>query len=73
MAELVRYEVTVADGVIDVDGANAYAPDGTMTTFYRCRDGRHTIDSWATRIVSFRTTDIRRVVRIEAPAPAWVA
>ena len=73
MAELVRYEVTVADGVIDVDGADAYAPDGAMTTFYRCRDGRHTIDSWATRVASFRTADIRRVVRIEAPAPARVA
>ena len=73
MAQPVRYEVTVADGIIDVDGADAYAPDGAMTTFYRCRDGRHTIDSWATRIASFRTADIRRVVRIETPAPARVA
>ena len=73
MAELVRYEVTVADGTVEVDGADAYAPDGTMTTFYRCRDGRATIDAWATRIASFRTADIRRIVRVEATAPAWVA
>jgi hypothetical protein len=73
MAEHVRYEVTVGDGVVEVDGADAYAPDGAMTTFFRCRDGRHTIDSWATRVASFRTADVRRIVRIEAPAAAWVA
>jgi hypothetical protein len=69
----VRYEVTVGDDVVHVEGADAYAPDGALTTFFRCRDGRHTIDSWATRVASFRTTDVRRIVRIEAPAAAWVA
>lgn len=75
MAELVRYEVTVADGTVVVDGADAYAPDGALTTFYRCRDDRSTIDSWATRVASFRTSDIHRIVRLEAPAlsPARVA
>lgn len=78
MAELVRYEVTVRDGTVHVDGADAYAPDGTMTTFYRCREGRHTVDSWATRIASFRTADIRRIVRVDPlhqqdRAAAWVA
>jgi hypothetical protein len=76
MAELVRYHVTVSDGTVEVDGADAYAPDGAMTTFYRCRDGRLTIDSWATRIASFRTADIRRIVRVELPSSApsaWVA
>jgi hypothetical protein len=62
----VRYEVTVVDGVVDVDGADAYAPEGTMTTFFRCRDDRHTIDAWATRIASFRTADVRRIMRVEA-------
>jgi hypothetical protein len=73
MAEHVRYEVTVTDGTVVVDGADAYAPDGAMTTFYRCRDGRSTIDSWATRVASFRSSEVRRIVRIEAPAAAWVA
>lgn len=68
MAELVRYEVTVVDGIVEVDGADAYAPDGAMTTFFRCRDDRHTIDSWATRVASFRTADVRRIVRIESAA-----
>ncbi|HLT15992.1 MAG TPA: hypothetical protein VK007_04755 [Acidimicrobiales bacterium] len=73
MAERVRYEVTVSDGTVVVEGADAYAPDGAMTTFYRCRDGRSTIDSWATRVASFRTSEIRRILRVEAPAPARVA
>ena len=73
MAEHVRYEVSVGDGVVEVAGADAYAPDGSMTTFFRCRDGRHTIDSWATRVASFRTADVRRIVRIDPPAAARVA
>ena len=70
MAANVRYEVTLTDGVVELDGADAYAPDGCMTTFYRCRDDREAIDSWATRIASFRTTDIVRILRVEAPPVA---
>ena len=70
MAANVRYEVTLTDGVVEVDGADAYAPDGRMTTFYRCRDDREAIDSWATRIASFRTADIVRILRVEAPQAA---
>jgi hypothetical protein len=69
MAALLHFEVLLTDGLIEVDGADAYAPDGQMTTFYRCRDGRETIDVWATRIASFRTADILRVRRVEDPAP----
>jgi hypothetical protein len=68
MADTVRYEVTLADTTVEVVGADAYAPDGALTTFYRCRDGREAIDVWATRVASFRTTDILRVLRIEACA-----
>jgi hypothetical protein len=68
MAANVSYEVTLTDGIVEVRGADAYAPDGRMTTFYRCRDDREAIDSWATRIASFRTADIVRIMRVEAPA-----
>lgn len=70
MAGPLRYDVLVADDTIEVFGADAYAPDGSMTTFYRCRDGREVIDAWATRISSFRTIDIVRIVRIEEAAVA---
>lgn len=68
-----RYDVLLADGVIEIDGANAYAPDGQMTTFYRCRDDRETIDAWSIRIASFRTADIRRIVRVETSVATRVA
>lgn len=70
MAAEVFYEVTLTQDTAEVRGADAYAPDGRMTTFYRCRDDRDTIDSWSTRIASFRTSDIVRILRVEAPAPA---
>ena len=70
MAANVRYEVTLTDGVVEVDGADAYAPDGRMTTFYRCRDDREAIDSWATRIARFRPPDIVRILRVDAPSVA---
>src|SRR3546814_13551776 len=52
MAANVRYEVTLTDDVVEVEGADAYAPDGRMTTFYRCRDDRQALDSWAKRVAS---------------------
>jgi hypothetical protein len=65
MAALPRYDVLLADGLVQVTGADAYAPDGQLTTFYRCRDGRDTVDVWATRVASFRTTDVLRILRID--------
>lgn len=73
MAAPLRYDVLLSDGLVEIDGANAYGPDGQMTTFYRCRDDRDTIDAWATRVASFRTADIRRVIRVERPAHVRVA
>lgn len=66
----VRYEVRIGDGTIEVRGADAYAPDGALTTFYRCRDGRDVVDAWATRVASFRTADITSILRRDALV-AW--
>ena len=65
MAANLHYDVLLADGLVQVTGADAYAPDGQLTTFYRCRDGRETVDVWATRVASFRTADILRILRVE--------
>jgi hypothetical protein len=73
MAAPLHFEILLTDGLIEVDGADAYAPDGQMTTFYRCREGRDTIDVWATRIASFRTADILRIRRVDARAAVRVA
>ena len=44
-----------------VTSADAYAQEGMLTTFYRGRDGRAVLDSWARRLASYRTADIVRI------------
>ena len=46
-----------------VDGADAYQQEGPMTTFFRRGEGRDVIDSWSTRVASFRTADLLVVRR----------
>jgi hypothetical protein len=41
-----------------------------MTTFFRRGDGRDVIDSWSTRMASFRTADLTIVRRRDALAAA---
>ncbi|HEX5365978.1 MAG TPA: hypothetical protein VFW63_04860 [Acidimicrobiales bacterium] len=64
------FEVTLRDGAREVvEGADAYQQEGPMTTFFRRGDGRDVIDSWSTRMASFRTADLLVVRRYE-PAEA---
>ena len=49
-----------------VDGADAYQQEGPMTTFFSRGDGRDVIDSWSTRVASFRTADLLVVRRRDA-------
>jgi hypothetical protein len=44
-----------------------------MTTFFRRGDGRDVIDSWSTRMASFRTADLLVVRRRDAAAPVLAA
>lgn len=66
------FEVVLQDSRVErVDGADAFAPEGTMTSFYRLADGRRTIDAWSTRVASVRTAAILLVRRLEdGPGPA---
>ncbi|MGI9578182.1 MAG: hypothetical protein ACR2OH_08295, partial [Microthrixaceae bacterium] len=67
-APLVSFSVTLRDGATEeVLGADAYAQEQSMTTFFRT-DGRRTVDCWAVRMASFRTEQILAVRRNEAPA-----
>jgi len=62
----VVYEVVLADGQTEiVMGANGYVQEGPLTTFFHSPRSRVAIDSRADRVGSFRTTDIRRIVRRE--------
>ena len=54
-----RYLVTLKDRSTEaIDDADAYQQEGQMTTFFRRDGGRSVVDSWATRIASFRTSEI---------------
>ncbi|HEY8526054.1 MAG TPA: hypothetical protein VIL48_13880 [Acidimicrobiales bacterium] len=65
------FEVVLRDKSVElVDGADAYQQEGPMTTFFRRGDGRDVIDSWSTRMASFRTADLLVVRRRESNEPA---
>lgn len=58
------FAVSLVDQTTDiVEGADAYQQEGPMTTFFRCRDNRHVIDSWSLRLASYRTADISAIRR----------
>ena len=66
----VSFSVTLRDGATEeVVGADAYAQEQSMTTFFRT-DGRRTVDCWAVRMASFRTEQILAVRRHEHPGAA---
>ena len=61
----VTFDVTLRDGTVQrVDGADAYEPERSMTTFFRT-DGRPTVDCWSVRMASFRTDEILAIRRLE--------
>ncbi|MCB1269095.1 MAG: hypothetical protein KDB19_13300 [Microthrixaceae bacterium] len=61
----VTFDGTLRDGTVQrVDGADAYEPERSMTTFFRT-DGRPTVDCWSVRMASFRTDEILAIRRLE--------
>lgn len=68
--EMPRFEVVLQErGVELLEGADAYQQEGPLTTFFRCADGRDVIDSWSTRIASFRTSDVVAIRRHDVTSP----
>ncbi|MGI9598605.1 MAG: hypothetical protein ACR2QK_20740 [Acidimicrobiales bacterium] len=58
------FAVTLTDQTTDfVDGADAYQQEGPMTTFFSFQEDRRVIDSWSTRLASYRTADITAIRR----------
>ena len=58
------FAITLSDNTTDVvDGADAYQQEGPMTTFFSHGEGRQVIDSWSSRLASYRTADIVAVRR----------
>lgn len=61
------YRITLKDRSVElIDEADAYQQEGQMTTFFRTAPGRELIDSWSTRLASFRTSEVLAIRRLEA-------
>jgi len=70
---MASYEVTLKDhGREVIDGADAYQQEGQMTTFFATASERALVDSWSTRIASFRTTEVLVIRRRPDPVPVPV-
>jgi len=60
------YAVTLRDRTVEtVEGADAFAHEKLMTTFYRTANSRRAVDCWATPVASFRTDEILMVRTFE--------
>ena len=61
------FELTFIDGRAEIiAGADTYEQEGPMTTFFHS-EGRRYVDSWSSRVASFRTIDVARVRRLDVP------
>jgi len=61
------FAVTLNDDTTDIiEDADAYQQEGPLTTFYQCREGRTIIDSWSTRLASYRTASVVAIRRARA-------
>jgi hypothetical protein len=62
------YAVTLTDQTTDfVEGADAYQQEGPLTTFFAFQENRQVIDSWSSRLASYRTADITAIRRSAPP------
>ena len=61
------YEVTMQDRSVErITDADAYQQEGQMTTFFQTGSHRQVVDTWSTRVASFRTSDVVIIRRVEA-------
>ena len=69
-----RYRVTLMDrSTEEIDDVDAYQQEGQMTTFFRTGSDRQVVDTWSTRMASFRTSEIIAIRRLETVAAAVVS
>jgi hypothetical protein len=63
------YQITLKDrSMEEIDGADAYQQEGQMTTFFQTASGRNVVDTWSTRIASFRTSEVVIIRRLDPAA-----
>jgi hypothetical protein len=58
------FEITLTDETVErVDGADSYALEGPLTTFFG-NDRPRPLDSWSVKVASYRTDRIARIRRL---------
>jgi hypothetical protein len=61
------YRITLKDrSTEEIEDVDAYQQEGQMTTFFANATGRTVVDTWSTRVASFRTTEIVAIRRVGA-------
>ena len=63
-----RFEITLSTGESVSVEADGYQPEGPLMTLFAYGSSRRTIDSWSTRLASFRTADIVAIRRVTETA-----
>ncbi|MEO6628274.1 MAG: hypothetical protein ABIP03_06845, partial [Aquihabitans sp.] len=62
---MASYQITLKDKTTEaIDEADAYAQEGQMTTFFLTGSGRQVVDTWSTRVASFRTSELIAIRRV---------
>ena len=63
------YRITLSDrSSEEIHDVDAYQQEGQMTTFFRTGSDRQVVDTWSTRMASFRTSEIIAIRRLEPVA-----
>lgn len=58
------YQITLKDQSTErIEDADAYQQEGQMTTFFQTGSGRNVVDTWSTRVASFRTSELIAIRR----------
>jgi hypothetical protein len=66
---MATYQITLQDQSTErIDEVDAYQQEGQMTTFFQIGSGRQVVDTWSTRVASFRTSEIMAIRRVPGAA-----
>jgi len=67
---MAQFAIQLSKGeTITISEADTYQFEGPLTTFFSTGSGRQVIDSWSTRVASYRTADIVSIERFDLVLP----
>ena len=67
---MAQFAIQLTKGeTITITEADTYQFEGPLTTFFSTGSSRQIIDSWSTRVASYRTADIVSIERFDLVLP----